>query len=156
MLKAAVRSAQTDQLQTGKGKRMTPPAHTVFTNPPTMATPTGYTHVVEVTGGRTIYIAGQVALDQHGNLVSAGDLRAQTQQVFANLQAALAAAGATFAHVVKLNYYLLDASQAAVVREVRASFVNMASPPASTLVEVRRLARDDFLVEIEAIASVPL
>jgi len=109
-----------------------------------------------VTGGRTIYVAGQVALDQHGNLVGAGDLRAQTQQVFKNLQVALAAAGATFEHVVKLNYYLLDASQVAVVREVRESFVNMASPPASTLVEVRRLAREDFLVEIEAIASVPL
>jgi reactive intermediate/imine deaminase len=136
--------------------RMTPPPHTVFTNPPTLATPPGYSQVVEVTGGRTIYVAGQVALDQHGNLVGAGDLRAQTQQVFANLQAALAAAGATFEHVVKLNYYLTDASQVAVVREVRASFVNMASPPASTLVEVRRLASEGFLVEIEAIASLPL
>lgn len=136
--------------------RATPPAHAVFTNPPTLATPPGYSQVVAVTGGRTIYVAGQVALDQHGNLVGAGDLRAQTQQVFKNLQVALAAAGATFEHVVKLNYYLLDASQVAVVREVRESFVNMASPPASTLVEVRRLAREDFLVEIEAIASVPL
>jgi enamine deaminase RidA (YjgF/YER057c/UK114 family) len=135
---------------------MTPPSHTTFTNPSTLATPPGYTQVVEVSGGRTIYIAGQVALDQRGNIVGVGDLRAQTQQVFANIQAALAAAGATFAHVVKLNYYLLDVGQIAVVREVRDAFLNTAAPPASTLVEVRRLARDEFLIEIEAIASVPL
>ncbi|HXT36416.1 MAG TPA: RidA family protein [Chloroflexota bacterium] len=135
---------------------MTPPAHLTFTNPPTLATPPGYTQVVVVTGGRTIYIAGQVALDPRGVLVGAGDLQAQTRQVFINLQAALAAAGATFADVVKLNYYLLDAGGLPVLREVRDSFVNTANPPASTLVEVRRLARDEFLIEIEAIASVPL
>jgi enamine deaminase RidA (YjgF/YER057c/UK114 family) len=135
---------------------MEAPTHVVFTNPPSLPTPPGYTQVVAVTGGRTIYVAGQIALDQQGNLVGAGDLRAQTRQVFANLQAALAAAGATFAHVVKLNYYLLDASQIAVVREVRDAFLNTAHPPASTLVEVRRLASEHFLIEIEAIASVPL
>src|SRR5689334_8310167 len=101
---------------------MTPPVHLTFTNPPRLATPPGYTQVVAATGGRTIYIAGQVALDQHGNLVGAADLRAQTQQVFANLQAALAAAGATFAHVVKVTIFVLDSSQIATVREVRDAF----------------------------------
>jgi enamine deaminase RidA (YjgF/YER057c/UK114 family) len=135
---------------------MQPPEHITFTNPPTLPTPPGYTQVVMVTGGRTIHIAGQVPLDRNGNLVGAGDLRAQTEQVFTNLQAALAAAGATFAHVVKLNYYLIDADQVAVVRTVRDAFVNTEYPPASTLVEVRRLVREEFLIEIEATASVPL
>jgi len=135
---------------------MTPPAHTAFTNPPTLPTPPGYTQVVSVTGGRTIYIAGQVALDQSGSIVGEGDFRAQAQQVFTNIQAALSAAGATFADVVKLNIYILDIKQLPVLREVRDTFVNTAQPPASTLVEVRSLARDEFLIEIEAIASVTL
>src|SRR5688500_27345 len=65
-----------------------------FTNPPTLSTPTGYTHVVEVNRGRTVYIAGQIAFDKSGNIVGAGDFKAQTRQVFENLKAALAVAGA--------------------------------------------------------------
>jgi enamine deaminase RidA (YjgF/YER057c/UK114 family) len=102
--------------------------------------------------GSTIYISGQVALDQSGNLVGPDDLRAQTQQVFTNLKAALEAAGADFNHVVKLSYYLLDISQIQIVREARDQFVNAQSPPASSAVEVRRLVRDDFLIEVDAIA----
>jgi enamine deaminase RidA (YjgF/YER057c/UK114 family) len=135
---------------------MQPPEHVVFSNPPTLPTPLGYTQAVVTTGGRTIHIAGQVPVDRNGNLVGAGDLRAQTEQVFTNLQAALAAVGATFAHIVKLNYYLLDVDQVAVVRAVRDAFVNTEYPPASTLVEVRRLVRPEFLIEIEATASVSL
>ena len=56
---------------------------------------------------------------------------------------------------MKLNYYILEIKQLSVLREVRDTFVNTAQPPASTLVEVSRLARDEFLIEIEAIASVP-
>lgn len=134
---------------------MTPSAHTRYINPPTLPTPPGYTQVVEVSGGRTIYLSGQVALDVAGNLVGAGDFRAQVEQVFANLQAALEAVGAAFAQVVKLNYYLLDATQLPLLREVRDRYINTQAPPASTLLEVRRLAREEFLVEVEAIASVP-
>jgi len=94
------------------------------------------------------------SLDAAGNIVGAGDVRAQIEQVFATLQAALEAAGATFADVVKLTYYLLDVTQLPLLRDVRDCYVNPQAPPASTLVEVRRLARDEFLVEIEAIASV--
>jgi enamine deaminase RidA (YjgF/YER057c/UK114 family) len=60
-----------------------------FINPSTLATPPGYTHVVEITHGRTIFIAGQVALDQSGQLVGRHDFHAQTQQVFENLKAHL-------------------------------------------------------------------
>ena len=126
-----------------------------FTNPPTLSTPRGYSHIAEVPAGtRLVYIAGQVALDSTGQLIGAGDLRAQAVAVFENLRRALTAAGATFNDVVKLNYYMVDASQIAVLREVRDRYVNRAAPPASTLVEVRRLFRDDVLLEVEAIAAV--
>jgi enamine deaminase RidA (YjgF/YER057c/UK114 family) len=129
-------------------------SHLKYLNPPTIAAPRGYTHIVEVSGGRTIYISGQVALDQAGRVVGAGNLRAQAQQVFENIKAALEAAGTSFANVVKLNYYLLDASQVQVVRDVRDKYVDVENPPASTLVEVRKLARDEYLIEVEVIASV--
>ena len=79
------------------------PPHIQFINPPTMATPPGFTHVVEITGGRTVYISGQVAVDQAFRIVGKDDFRAQAEQVFENLKAALAGVGANFTHVVKLN-----------------------------------------------------
>lgn len=128
-----------------------------FTNPPELSTPTGYTHVVDVPPGhRLVFIAGQVALDSTGALVGAGDFAAQTRQVFENLRRALAASGATFADVVKMTTYVTDASQTPVLREIRTGYLHMAAPPANTLVEVRRLARDEWLIEIEAIAAVPV
>ncbi len=123
-----------------------------FINPEALHGPTGYTHVVEVTAGRTVYIAGQVALDHTGTLVGPGDVGAQARQVFDNLRTALEAVGASFEQVVKLNFYLVDASQLPAVREVRDQYVNPRRPPASTAVEVRRLVRDEFLIEVEAVA----
>jgi enamine deaminase RidA (YjgF/YER057c/UK114 family) len=117
--------------------------------------PAGYSHVAQAAGGKTIYISGQVALDRDRNLVGGNDLRAQAQQVFTNLRTALEAVGANFDHVVKLNYYLLDISQIQAVREVRDLFVNKQNPPASSAVEVRRLFRDDLLIEVDAIAVIP-
>jgi enamine deaminase RidA (YjgF/YER057c/UK114 family)/quinol monooxygenase YgiN len=122
-------------------------------NPPGLSTPTGYTHVVSTRGGKTIYVAGQVAFDAKGQLVGKGDLAAQTKQVFDNLATALKAAGATFANVVKANYYMRDASQVAVVRDIRSKYFT-SELPASTLVEVPRLANPDFLIEIEVVAVV--
>ncbi|HLV97784.1 MAG TPA: RidA family protein [Ktedonobacterales bacterium] len=134
---------------------MSHPDHIEFLNPSTLAAPPGYSHVVKVTGGQTIYLAGQVALDASRNLVGRGDFRAQAVQVFENIKAALAAVGADFNHVVKLNYYLLDRSQTLVLREVRDLYVNTEAPPASTLVVVSGLFQEDFLLEIEAIAVLP-
>jgi enamine deaminase RidA (YjgF/YER057c/UK114 family) len=74
--------------------------------------------------------------------------------VFDNLKAALQAVGASFEQVVKLTYYLVDATQLPVVREVRDQYVNSQQPPASTAVEVWRLVRDDLLIEVEAVAVV--
>jgi reactive intermediate/imine deaminase len=126
-----------------------------FINPSTLSATPGYTHVVEITHGRTIFISGQVALDPSGEIVGQHDFRAQTQQVFENLKAALEAVGADFTRVVKLNMYVVDISQVQTLREVRDRYVNTQNPPASTLVEVRKLAREDFLIEIEAVAHLP-
>mgnify|MGYP001324414690 CR=1 FL=1 len=112
----------------------------------------GYSHVVEVRGGRTLYIAGQIAVDREGKLVGAGDFRAQVKQVFENLKMRLEEAGATFKDVVKLNYYLVDASDLQALRETRNAYINVESPPASTLVVVKQLVREEYLIEIEAIA----
>lgn len=123
-------------------------------NPPTLSPPTGYTHLVAVTGGRTIYVSGQVALDPSGNLVGADDFKAQTKQVFENMKAALAAAGATFDDVVKTNTYVTDLSDIQALREIRTDYYGK-NAPASTLVQVLRLARPEFMIEMEAIALVP-
>lgn len=122
-----------------------------FMNPEAIAKPGGYSHVVEVTGpGRIVYIAGQLGLKPDGSL--AGDFRAQTVQAFENLKAALAAVGATFNDVVKLNNYLVDIkSNIGAYREVRDKYVNTAQPPASTTIGVPALARDGALFEAEAI-----
>ncbi len=129
------------------------PNNVEFSNPPTIATPPGYTHVVKVTGGSLVYISGQIALDREGNLVGQADFRAQTQQVFENIKAALISVGATFANVVKLNVYVVDISQIQTLREVRNHYINTQNPPASTLVQVVQLANKDFLIELEAIAA---
>jgi reactive intermediate/imine deaminase len=123
-------------------------------NPPTLSTPTGYTHVVQVHGGRTVYIAGQVAFDKSGNLVGKGDFAAQATQVFENLKLALAAAGATFDNVVKVTTFVTDLSQIQALREIRAKYYGK-NAPASTLVQITQLANPAFMIEIEAIAVVP-
>jgi len=124
-----------------------------YFNPPTLSVPTGYSHVVDVQSGRTIYIAGQVALDKSGNVVGKGNFAAQTTQVFENLKLALAAAGATFDNVVKLNTYVTDMSQVQTLRDIRAKYYGK-NAPASTLVQVGKLAREELMIEIEAIAIV--
>lgn len=125
-----------------------------FVNPPALSKPTGYSHVAEASGGRTLFVSGQVPLDAEGNLVGAGDFREQVHQVFRNIKAALAAMDADLNSVVKLNYYVVDMGQLAVLREVRNAYINTQAPPASTTVQVGGLFRPDILVEIDAIAVV--
>ncbi|MBV9968766.1 MAG: RidA family protein [Xanthobacteraceae bacterium] len=126
-----------------------------FVNPDTIAKPVGYTHVVEPTlPGRIVFISGQLGLDAENKIVS-GDFRAQAEQTFVNLKNALAAVGADFSHVVKLNNYFTDISHIGVFREVRDRFVDTAAPPASTAVAISALARPGALIEVEAIAVVP-
>jgi len=125
------------------------------TNPPALSKPTGYTHVVEVTGpAKTIYVSGQIAYDKDGKLVGAGDMKAQAEQVFKNLQAALDAAGAKFSDVVKMNSYITDMSKVQAVRDVRTRYFGETTP-ASTFVQVAGLVRPELLLEVEVVAVVP-
>src|SRR5881409_669222 len=127
------------------------------TNPPTLSKPTGYTHIVEIeVSGRAkmVYISGQIALDRDGKVVGEGDMKAQAEQVFKNLEAALTAAGAKFSDVVKMNTYVTDMDKAPAVREVRARYFGTTTP-ASTLVQVVKLARPELMIEVEVIAVVP-
>jgi len=128
--------------------------HIKRTNPPDLSKPTGYTHVVEASGPvKTVYISGQIALDKDGKPVGGTDMRAQAEQVYANLETALKAAGARFSDVVKMNTYITDMSKAPAVREVRARYFGE-TVPASTLVQVAALARPELMLEVEVIAAV--
>jgi 2-iminobutanoate/2-iminopropanoate deaminase len=111
-----------------------------------------YSHVVVVEGRRTIFIAGQLARDRHGNVVGKGDMRAQLRQVGENIKAALAAAGATLNDLVKTTTYVTDIDEFFNHVDVRMEYFG--ALPTSTTVEVRRLAHPDFLVEVEAIAVI--
>jgi len=130
---------------------------TQFLNPPALCPTFGWTQVVTATGGKTVYISGQVSVDERGAVVGKGDLRAQSEQTFKNLQQALAAVGATFRDVVKTNLYVvgLKPEHVPVLREVRSRYVNAEQPPASTLVGMSALVGADWLIEIEAVAVIP-
>ena len=142
-----------------RDRRMTtgldmPAARVTIHNPKTISAPTGYSHVAEVRGGKLVFISGQVALDPSGALVGWDSYSLQAEQVFKNLGLALESAGAGFGDLVKLTYYLLDVAHLPEVREIRDRFVNKLHPPTSTAVQVSRLARPEFLLEVDAIASV--
>jgi enamine deaminase RidA (YjgF/YER057c/UK114 family) len=127
-------------------------------DPPTMEKPPGYTHIVEVTGPtRVVYFAGQLGVDKTGAFAgAAGDFKAQTVQAFENLKAALAAVGAGFEHLVKINNYLVDIERnMAAFREVRDRYLAASALPASTTIGVPALARPGGLFEIEAVAVLP-
>lgn len=127
-----------------------------YSNPPGMSSPPTYSHVVEVNGPhRTVYVAGQTGADATGKV--AEGFRAQAVQVMENIKTALASVGGGFEHVVKLNSYLTNVeANAAEFREVRAAyFPNRSALPASTLVQVPRLASPAYLLEVEVIAVLP-
>ena len=126
-------------------------------NPPAIHKPMGYSHVAEVHGGKIVYIAGQVAQDASGALVGKDDLRAQVQQIFTNLNAAVESAGGTVHDIIKLNWFCCDsvpATDLPGLREVRDRFVNTQAPPVSTFVFVSRLVRPEWMIEVEAVAVI--
>ncbi|HET9409862.1 MAG TPA: RidA family protein [Candidatus Sulfotelmatobacter sp.] len=123
--------------------------------PATMPKSVGYSQLARVSGGTIVFISGQVALDKSGNVVGKDDAKAQIQQVFENLKAAVEAAGGTFGDVIKLNSYFIDMSHLSAFRDVRDKYINPKHPPASTAVQVSRLFRPEFLVEVEAVAVIP-
>ena len=133
-----------------------PPRTIRYLNPLELAAPPGYSNVVEVSGSRLVFIAGQTALDRDGNLVGGNNVEAQADQVFRNLGYALAAAGCTPRDLVKLNVFVRDMAGLPLYRKARDRFLGSVKPPAApaiTLVEVSKLFRDDLLIEIEAVAA---
>lgn len=153
----AVAAAASATALVGPAEAQTSQQHFRIFNPPNIAKPVGYSHVAEVTTGRTVYFAGQVGVDPSGKLAGApGDFRAQAIQVFENLKTALTAVGGSFEHLVKLNAYCTDMNaQLPIFREIRDRYVSKDSPPPATIVQVAQLARDNFLLEVEVIAVLP-
>jgi enamine deaminase RidA (YjgF/YER057c/UK114 family) len=126
-------------------------------NPDTLTKPRGFTQVVSVESpGRIVFISGQVAFNKEGKLVGAGDVGAQAKQCVENLKAALQAAGASPADIVKLNSYIVNykSSDYAAFSAARNELAAGGNPPASTMVGVAALAVEGLLVEMEAIAIV--
>jgi enamine deaminase RidA (YjgF/YER057c/UK114 family) len=155
LLSVTVASAQMKQASQGEKRKMSNETNFQLLIPNTMPKSVGYSQLALVTGGTVAFIAGQVALDKSGNVVGKDDFKAQIQQVFENLKAAVAAAGGSFNDVVKLNSYFLDLAHVPEFREVRDKYINVKSPPASTTIQVPRLFRPEFLIEVEAVAVVP-
>ncbi len=135
---------------------MSKPAREFF-SPQTLPPPVGYSQIVKINKGTLVYIAGQVASDAAGKMVGEGNFEAQVEQVFRNLKAAVEAAGGKMADIVKINNYIVasvDQNEITKFRAIRDRYLNVESPPASTLVYVSRLARPGWLIEIEAVAAV--
>jgi reactive intermediate/imine deaminase len=101
--------------------------------------------------GPLLYISGQVSIDAAGQVVGHGDLTAQTRTAFSNIRDLLAAGGSTMEDVIKLTYFVTDMSKWSEVQNVRAEFFP-SHHPASTTVEVSRLFKKEYLIEIEAVA----
>lgn len=117
--------------------------------------PISYSHAIVVEGGKMIFVSGQCSLDEKGEIVGPGDMRAQTRQCLENLKMVLESCGATMRDVVKTTVFAIDAPYFRNnCADIRAQYFQDHFP-ASTLVEVRCLARKEYLVEIEAIAVIP-
>jgi enamine deaminase RidA (YjgF/YER057c/UK114 family) len=126
-------------------------------NPPGVHQPAPtYTHLIRVKDGDLLYISGQIALDEAGELVGKGDLGAQARQVFKNLKAILASVGADLSNVLKWTIYIVNyqhADREILVGAMQDEF-DAPLPPASTLLGVQSLAYPDLLIEIDAIGLV--
>jgi len=126
-------------------------------NPDGLSKNPAFTNVIIVTGHvKTIYIGGQDAVDASGAIVGKGDIKQQTEQILANLQAALKAGGAELEHIIKWNVYVVQGQPLQPAFEVfRQIWGRRPNPPAITLMFVLGLANPDFLVEMDAVAVVP-
>ena len=102
---------------------------------------------------RLLFVAGQIALDENGDVVGEGDFEAQTRQVFTNMGRVLELAGMSFENLVQVGGFLTDIGQLPTYARVRDEFVNTSAPPASTTIEVTSLALPELLVEVNAIAA---
>src|SRR5437764_712032 len=128
------------------------PVNARYINPGTLAALPGFTHAVKV--GPTVYVSGDVSLDSTGQLVGAGDLRAQAAQAFANLATVLRIAGVTPADVAKLTIYVVNAkpTDLDVIRAAAPDFFPQRNSPAGTIVGVQSLPREGLLIAVDATA----
>jgi len=125
---------------------------------PGLAEPPGYSHYAAVTDARLVFLAGQVPLDERGELVGSGDPVAQARQCLSNLERALAAVGATPGDVLRTTIYVVAAEQRSMGEVWRAILESGAGDvvrTAATLLGVERLGYEGQLVEIEVTAAVP-
>ncbi len=121
-----------------------------FMNLPHLPEPPGFTHIVTSSPGKTVYLSGQGGAGEDGELPE--DFITQAENTFKNLQKCLEMAGATFNDVVKMNYYLVDINNLAELRGIRSRYIDMETPPASTLVQAPLIG--DLLIEVDAVAVV--
>ncbi|MBC9912558.1 RidA family protein [Chitinophaga varians] len=129
-----------------------------FMNPPEVAKPNGYSQAAVINLGThtMLILSGQVPLNVKGELVGKDNFEQQAEQVFANIQKVIEAAGGKMSDIVKLSYFILDTKNLKTLRAVRDKYVDVQHPPASTLVQVSGLFRDDVLLEVEATAVIPV
>ena len=136
---------------------MSPVPHEVV-NPPELGTPSGFSHAVVSRGGRTVWLAGQTALDADGRIIAPGDVVAQFEQALGNLLTALRAAGGAPEHLVTMTTYIVDVPDyRAHARELGRVWRRLVGThyPALAGIGVTRLWDDDALVEVQAVAVVP-
>lgn len=125
-------------------------------NPPDLWQPFGAFSQMQIVGeGRVVHLKGQVALDKAGEVIGIGDLRAQLRQVLANIQVALAAVGGEMRDIISLTQYTTDIESFMTAGDIRRQFF-VAPYPVTTTIEIRRLYHPDLLVEISAIAEIPV
>lgn len=126
-------------------------------NPAQLFTPDGFCHVVKAPlQGDLIFISGQVSYDENGEVVGVGDIAAQTQRIFENLETILETVGASLTDVVKYTFYVknMDSEQIQKIRQVRSQFIDKDALPTSTMVGISALAKEELLLEVEAYALV--
>lgn len=126
-------------------------------NPEGLSRNPAFTQVVTVRGPvKTVYVGGQNSVDASGTIIGAGDIAAQSAQVFRNLQTALAAAGARIEHVIQWKIYIVQGQPLEPgFAEFQKVWGRRPNPPTITGIYVAALANPAFLVELEAIAVVP-
>lgn len=141
------------RLSTESEPALSPPHLSPVLRPAGVAPGPGYSQVVRGRGDLVV-VSGQVALDEHGQVVGVGEPNAQARQIYANLDRCLRAVGASFGDVLRFTWYVTDVAYLPALREARDLYVDRAAPPGCSAVQVAGLVRPEFLMEVDAIALV--